>query len=491
VSPHRFTSRCEAKAKQWGRTSPAVLFRTFLQDKKVRSAGINSPASCIPAECKNAAKISKEVLMKKVTSITLAIYLCFLFFHTSLFALQQNNKPVKPQLDPKYARIIVCSKALEALGRIGDPRMKDVLTSGLKNKEFLIRASAAEALSRLGDKKTIPLLKESLKDENYMVRILATKALLKLGEADMEKPLLEFLNSNEASVRAAVVEQLGQFKDKYLSRLAGVLLKDSSYLVRLRAIQQLGINRFNPALPLIQQALSDPNPKIRQVACIAVGQINDIRMLDFVMGMLNDGEAIVRSAAKEGVTMLKSKRGKLASVTGEGEGEDRLRILLRKDLDNKDSALRISSFVGLANLGDETILPLLLKEVVFPGNTTLVKKGAARALRILKPYVIGLFDRVAKSSVISSENLELEYKANGENLLSLMINALKDDASPLHSDSVFVLGELKDNASLPALRQALSQGDPDIVANVAYVLGLFQDKEAVPYLIKVCNSYGL
>jgi HEAT repeat protein len=430
--------------------------------------------------------------MKRIPALTLAITLCLLFFHTSLFALSQDNKPVKSQPDSKYSRIVVCSKALEALGRIGDPRMKDVLTNGLKSKEFFIRASATEALGSLGDKKTIPLLKEYLKDENYMIRILVNKALLNLGEPDMEKSLLNFLNSNEASVRAAAVEQLGQFKDKYLSRLAEVLLKDNSYLVRLRAIQQLGINKFNPALPLIQQALKDPNPKIRQVACIAMGRIGDNKTLGFVMERLSDKEAIVRAAAKEGVTMFKPEKGVAGvSVGKKDEGEDEFLTLLRKDLDNKDSVLRVSSFVALANLEDVTILPLLLKEVILPENTTLVKKGAARALRILKPHVVRLLDKLAKSNIISSQNLEVNYKVDGKNLLSLVINALEDGANPLHSDSVFILGELKDDASLPALRKALSQEDPNIVANVAYVLGLFRDKEAAPYLIKVCNSYGL
>lgn len=430
--------------------------------------------------------------MKKISTIMLALFFCLLFFYASLFALRQVNKPVKPHPDSKCARIVVCSKVLEALGRIGDPRMKDVLISGFKNKEFLIRASAAEALSRLSDKKTIPLLKESIEDENYMIRILVTKALLNLGEPDMENKLLDFLNSNKASVRAAVVEQLGQFKDKYLPRLAQVLSNDNSDLVRLRAIQQLGINRFNPAIPLIEEALKDPNPQIRQVACIAMGQIGDNKTFPFVIERLSDKEAIVRAAAKEGVTMFKPEKKELARVSvDKGEKENGLLILLRKDLDNKDSILRVSSFVGLANLKDVTILPLLLKEVVFPGNTTFVKKGAARALRILKPHVVCLLDELAKSNIISSQNLELNYKADGKNLLSLIINALEDGANPLHSDSVFILGELKDEASLPALRRALSQEDPDIVANAAYVLGLFQDKEAVPYLINVCNSYGL
>ena len=421
--------------------------------------------------------------MKK-SIIALTTFFCLLILFSILFAFRQNNKQVKLHPNSKYTRIVVCYKALEALGRIGDPRMKAVVTSGFKDRESLIRVAAAEALSKLGDKKTIPLLEGSLADESYLVRILVTKALLKLGQPGMEKKLLDFLNSDEASVRAVVVEQLGQFKDRYLPRLVEILATDNSDLVRLRAIQQLGINKFSSAVPLIQQALNDHNSMIRQAACIALGRIGDYKAFHLLIERLTDKETIVRAAAKVGLSMLEDS----TAIT---EGENGLIILFRKDLDNKNSELRMSSFIGLANLNDLTILPRLLKEVVFPGNPTWAKMMAARSLRILKPDLADFFDRLTKSSVLSSANLELSYKVDGKNLLSLVINALEDGANPLHSDSVFILGELKDNACLPALRRALSQDDSDIVANASYVLGLLQDKEAVPYLINVCKNYGL
>jgi HEAT repeat protein len=430
--------------------------------------------------------------MKKILMIILAVCLGLLFLLTGLFALRKINRPLKTQAHYDSARIVICSKALEALGKIGDPRMKNALIKGFKNKEFLIRTSAAEALNKLNDKKTIPLLMESLEDSDPIIRILVTKALLNLGQPGMEDRLLDFLNNNDASVRAAVVEQLGQFKDKYLPRIAKVLAEDNNFIVRLRAIQQLGINRYHPALPLIEQALKNPNPRIRQVACIAIGQIKDSSTVHLIIERLTDQEAIVRSAAKEALSMFKTEEKESTGISrSKGRIKNEFLILLRKDLESKDPALKISSFVGLANLKDITILPLLLKEVILVQNSTLVKKGAARALRILQPYLDDFLDQATKSSVISSVNLELSYRVNSQNLLWLVINALEDTANPLHADSVFILAELKDADSLPALRQALLQEDPDIVANAAYTLGLFQDKEAVSGLLNLCNRYGL
>ncbi|MEI6632079.1 MAG: HEAT repeat domain-containing protein [bacterium] len=329
-----------------------------------------------------------------------------------------------------------------------------------------------------------------MRNENYLIKIMATKVLLKLGEQKMEEQLLDFLNNKEPAARAAVVEQLGEFKSKYMNRLMKVLCEDDSYMVRLRAIQQLGINKYNPATTLIQKASKDPNPQIRQAACIALGQIGDQNSRRFVMERLNDPEAVVRSGAKEGLSLFKDKPG----FSGVRSRVSKKEVdIFWKDIESKDPGLRVSSFVALANFKDMNILPVLLKEITNPKNSTLVKKGAARALRILKPSVSKFFDDTlkSKSTALSSENFELTYKFKGKSLLSIFIDALKDNKDPLHADSVFVLGELREESSLPELRQALSQDNPDIVANVAYVLGQFQDKEAASYLIKLCKDYGL
>jgi len=317
---------------------------------------------------------------------------------------------------------------------------------------------------------------------------MAAKVLIKLGEVNIEKQLLDFLNSKEPTVRAAVAEQLGEFKSKYMNRLMKILSEDENYMVRLRAIQQLGINRYNPANTIIQKASKDPNPYVRQAACIALGQIGDQSTRRFVAIRLNDTEAVVRSGAKEGLSLYKDKTG----FSRSGVSKKTVDIFW-KDIESKDPGLRVSSFVALANFKDTNILPVLLKEITNPKNSTLVKKGAARALRILKPHISKIFDETlkSKSAALSSENLELAYKFKGKSLVSIFIDALKDNKDPLHADSVFVLGELREGSTLAELRQALSQDNPDIVANVAYVLGQFQDKGAVSYLIKLCKDYGL
>ncbi len=430
--------------------------------------------------------------MKKRLVICLISVFCLLSCYRSVFALKQN-KSAKFQLSTKSSKVVICAKVIQALGAIGDPAAKEVFIKGFRSQDFLVRVAATEALNMLNDPQIIPLLENALDDESYLIRILAVKALWNLGQPGMESRLLEFLGSEQESARAAAVEQLGQLDYRYLPRLVDLLSQDKSNLVRMRAIQQLGINRYHPAIGMLKQALNDPDPRIRQAACIALGRIRDPETLPFIMAKLADEKPIVRAAAKEATALFDPvKPQEMLGPEGTGlPGEDKFLILLKKELGSKDPSLKVSSFLGLANLKQVSVFPLLLKEVILPENSTLIKKGAARALWILKPYVIEFFNRLAEPADISSSDFELNYKVNGQSLLSFIIQALEDETNPLHLDSVFILGELREEASLPALRRALRQNNPEIVANAAYVLGQFRDKEAVIELINLYNRIGL
>lgn len=412
--------------------------------------------------------------MKKIT------LLIFILIFAGLFYFSFIAKPEKPpKVEDRYSKTLVLSKVFEALGKIADPQAKQILIKGLKSKDFFIRAYAVQSLGRLKDKGAISPLESLVNDENYLVRIYAIKALVKLGQLDKEKTLLSLLSDKDPAVRANVVEQLGDFGDKYSALLVKLLSEDSNYFVQIKAIEQLAKNKFVPAVDLIYKALEDKDAQVRQAACSAISVFNDKKYIPLLIQRLGDGDIGVRATAKESLSIL---------------GESSLIKMFWQDIEDKDPILRGSSFVALANLKDINILPVLLKEITLPGNSLLVRDKAATALTILKPCISELIGKALSTPEISNilllENLELSYKVNGRNLILLLIEALKDKKNPLYQDAPFILRELQDEMSLPALRQALFYDDPDMVANAAYALGELHDKEALNYLIMVCKKYG-
>ncbi len=392
----------------------------------------------------------------------------------------------------KYSRIVFCTKAFEALGKISDPGAEKVLIQGLKSRDFLLRAYAAQALGRINSKDAVPWLKMAAGDRNYLTKIFATKALVQLGQVSYEKKLLNFLNEELPEVRVITVEQLGDLGNRYLFLLVRALLEDKNDIVRIKAIEQLGKNRFNPALVYIKEASRDKNPMVRQAACVALGKIGSEESTVLLNLRLSDPDIYVRAAAKAALSAITAAKSKGAKKKGLG-GQDKFKALLWQDIRSPNPAARASSYIALANLDETKIVPLALKEMVSADSPALIKREGARALMILKPYLYKLVSKAGSKEDMSilSENLQIYYTVDGKNLVTIFIDALRDAKNPLHKDAPAVLKELNESTSYPFLREALSDKDPEFQASVAYVLGDLKDKDAVPYIVNVCRQYGL
>jgi hypothetical protein len=144
-------------------------------------------------------------------------------------------------------------------------------------------------------------------------------------------------------------------------------------------------------------------------------------------------------------------------------------------------------------LNDINILPILLKEIVRPENSSFVRREIANALAILKPYITDLVGKnlsKSKTEALSLENLEVSYKINGKSLGLIFTEALKDKNNPLHNDAPFIIMILQEKEAQAALREMLYDSDANMVAGAAHALGRLEDKYAVDDLIKVCQKYS-
>lgn len=419
--------------------------------------------------------------MKKITA--LAFIFVFLFYIYAS-AMAGNRTRVSD-------KVLVYSMAVDALGKIGDPKAKPCLLKALKSREYFVRAYAAKALGRLQDKSAIPALKRLVRDSHYLVRITAVKSLIKLGDEDAEKILLGFLSDKNEAVRAAAISNLSEFGIKFTPALLKALSEEKNPLVRARILEQLSREKLpvtevkeegkpgiDVRLQAIRKALNDKNWETRQAACYAIAVFEDRESIPLLVKRLADDSIYVRATAKESLAKL---------------GYRSLIKSFRKDLEDQNPLLKVSSFTALADLKDTSIIPALLKEAVNPKNSTQVRKEAVKALMILKPYVYKIMDSdfTRRHSYLSSNNLGLNYRAGGKELTSIFVYALKNPHDPLHYDAAFVLGELHEQLVWPSLRNSLFENNPDVVANAAFVLGELKDSEAVDDLIKVCRKYRI
>jgi HEAT repeat protein len=423
--------------------------------------------------------------MKKIAVIVIAC-LMFALFVPPLMAGQK-----KP-----YSKILVCTMIFDALGKIGDPSSVPLLTKGLNSQEFFIRAYAAQALGMVGDKTTVPLLLKLVDDKNYLVRVSAVKSLIKLGDSGMKAKLIEYLKSEDAAVRAAAVSHLGELDNAtFVPVMQQLIQSEKDPVVRSKAVKQMAKSMeaflasspaakgpageaVSPLVEAARRSLDDPNWQMRQAGCVALGGLEDKKSIPLLIERLGDESPYVRAAAKEALAKL---------------GETSLIKFFWQDIDDKDILLKASSFLALAYLKDTTVIPVLLKESVAPGEEPLVRKVAVQALVMFEPELSqSLGASLAAShpdSGILADTFRVTYRISGRTLAEIYVKALADPGDPLHNDAPLVLRELNDPTVFPALREALATDDPDMVAACAFALGELHDTQATGILISTCKKY--
>jgi HEAT repeat protein len=106
-----------------------------------------------------------------------------------------------------------------------------------------VRARAAQALAAF-DQRAVPALTGALGDREYLVRVSAAAALMKIGPRPVVPSMIEALRRKEAPIRANAAVVLGAF---------GPAAKS--------------------AVPALNQALTDANPRVRELAGEALGRI--------------------------------------------------------------------------------------------------------------------------------------------------------------------------------------------------------------------------
>ncbi|MBU1871848.1 MAG: HEAT repeat domain-containing protein [Candidatus Omnitrophica bacterium] len=394
----------------------------------------------------------------------------------------KTNLNNKPKVENRYSNMLVAGKAVEALGRIGSLRAYDVLIKAAASKDYFVRAYAAQGLGKLSDTRSIPLLQKLTSDNNYYVRVCAAVSLVQLGQAEVKIMLFSLLQDDRPIIRSITVGEVGKLGKDFLFALTELLSKEQDSAVRVNIIEQLGNYQFNPALSLLRAALKDENAGVRSVACSAIAQIRDNESIPQLLKILDsEDNPSVRAAVKNSLSQL----------------NDNSRLeLFWKELDEKNPLLKASSFTSLANLGEVGILPILLEELVAPVNSTIVRIGAARALDILRPRVVRLLSSALEEAEILykvplCDNLQFDYQIGGSDLMLLVTQALNEKKHYLYNDAPFILSALNNRIALPALRETLLKDDQELAALAAFVLGNFEDQDAVDELIEVFYKYGM
>jgi HEAT repeat protein len=260
------------------------------------------------------------------------------------FGFSKDRSAIPALLDAlKSEYFTVRSRAALALGNIGDAKVIPFLLPLLKDEEDEVRSAACIAVAKfcdpstfdditnillddpiievrqsaaaaLGDTKhpaAIPFLMEALRDSSWWFeREQAASDLLtaieKMGVAVVE-PLIEALGDREGTVRKYAAIMLGRMGDPRAIEELGMALYDLHHEVGEAAAEAL-VKFGSKSVDILIESLSHPEAAIREHAVIALGEIQDVRVMSVLIEMLRDPERIVKMQTMQALGKLRDQR---------------------------------------------------------------------------------------------------------------------------------------------------------------------------------------
>ena len=157
--------------------------------------------------------------------------------------------------------------ALEALAESGSRSAVAPLAASLKDRNPEVRAAAATGLGKLGAKyDVLEPLKAALNDPTAYVRVKAAGALYGLGDFSGLQTLQELSTSDAAVSRLMAAQAMAARPDARWLDAVRTLTSATEPEVRVGAATLLAPHDPEAARKVLEAAMNDPNPAIRDLA---------------------------------------------------------------------------------------------------------------------------------------------------------------------------------------------------------------------------------
>jgi HEAT repeat protein len=335
------------------------------------------------------------------------------------------------------------AEGAQALYDIKDVRAVEPLIATLKDENRHVRKYAAQALGVIKDGRAVEPLIAALKDENDGVRSEAAAALGEIKDTNAVEPLIAALKDSDFDVRMSVINALGDIKDARAIAPLIALMKDKyRFQYPPRALSRIG----EPAIePLITALLKDGDPYVRMGAAMALGYINDIRVIDLLLTALSKEKD---SNVKYEVALALGAKGAIAV--------DALIAALK----SQDASARQGAVKGLGLTKDfRAIEPLI--ETLLKDRDHNVRQEAAIALGDIKDVraVEPLIEALKDNEGYMRHHVEEALLKIGEPAVNPLITALHRINIEVKTSLVFLLDRIGTDQAKNALHLCMEGMD--------------------------------
>jgi len=382
----------------------------------------------------------------------------------------------------------VKASAVEHLGSMPEPMVVDSLISILIEGGHWISYPAIEALGKTRDMKAMPYLVDALRDKILIVPAL--KALGSMGREEAVMHIVPYLANGPRAVRQAALSSLESLYDSGVSAEA------------IRAeMQRL---HGDKAVELILDAAGAANEELRIPALILLGAMGEPRAVSPLLQAAAHGlseEAAVRSLAN---IAQNNPQAILENVVLAGNDPVMMRVLaysmvkhakpefrdaLINMLCDGDGHVRATAATGLGNLGDESIVPLLL-EALYDRYEDVRISVVSALVKLKAGLVPGALEAIVRDRDPEIRKLAVPLLAaiGTEEALSVIALMLKDASHLVRKASVdYFANNLNDNKD-SMLLPAMTDESPDVRSVVAIRLGETGNPEYLKSLVLLLSD---
>ncbi len=226
----------------------------------------------------------------------------------------------------------------------------------LNHKKPDIRAGALLALSADTSESTISKVKELQKDPDPNVRALATLKFGDTSEGSVIENLKLIITEGSRSEKIQAMRLVGNRnvkKNPEISVLIQIALIDKDPLVRESAIKAAGSSGDTHSVNLLIICLHDKLHQIRVEAILALGQINDEGSYKHIIGSLADSDENVKNTAR--LVLKKSGNKEVIDSINDAPFIDMVKKMALSETS------RIETIHKIASQSIKRGLPLLIK----------------------------------------------------------------------------------------------------------------------------------
>ncbi len=202
---------------------------------------------------------------------------------------------------------------LTRLAALQHDRARDVLYQLVDGGDELARLAAAEGLAKLGDEAALPALKRTLDDPASRNRLVAAVALIPLGDYAGYDLLNEKLRDQDPEARRLAARGLGEIGETASVPALLPLLQDADGTVRVAsAVALVFIVGLDPRLlaqasvDWAKGALASEDWAVRQAAAGVLGDMDEAAAVPLLAQAILDPDRNVRRAAARSARKMKS-----------------------------------------------------------------------------------------------------------------------------------------------------------------------------------------